>query len=456
MKRPRFWLRWFLFFIIGLIFTQYFLLTWLAPRYLVRLLRSQFGDQVTVDRIDISPSLTVRLRGIHVAGPERGAAFSVQSVLIRPRWVWYSTRLLELDSIKIEQPFLQIKRTAAGTLLWPQAHRLMQAPALGPGKPSLLDDWKVSVGSVTLTDGTVEFFDQGPENTFHLLFDHLSSSVGPVALPLTDDRSSFAVRGAAINQKGDGASFYCSGWAGVKSRDVQFSCQTDPFPLATFEPYFQHSPVIRAYSVTLRSASQWSAKANDLDARIQLELGNLVEGDLSVHGRTVIDVRRLAASGERSLSAELDLVGPLNDPGQWEGALIPGNPPVQKLVEELLERQIKVLRISLIGHHIGVRLASATSADMKDIEAAGKEISEALEILSAPLIYQMPADVAPPFTAERSAVIVMPSAQFVLPPKPKEEPAVSPAEPAPAPVPEKSGPEPATEAPKDSQLPPSP
>ena len=133
-----------------------------------------------------------------------------------------------------------------------------------------------------------------------------------------------------------------------------------------------------------QATSQWTSKNNELEARIQLELGNLVEGDVSIRGTTVLDVQQLVPGELAKLTGEIKITGPLDDPSAWQREFVPGDPQVQELVQLFLERGIDVINIPVGKQTMGVDISPATIEAMSDIQAASEQVEAELEILAVP------------------------------------------------------------------------
>jgi hypothetical protein len=227
---------------------------------------------------------------------------------------------------------------------------------------------------------------------------------------------SFAVRGELVGHSGEAAPVYCSGWVALPAKDLQASCQLEPLALAAFEPYYQQGNVkVRVYNATLKSTSQWLVDSNAFDGRVQMELGNLTEGDVSVHGRTVVDVKKLAAGEAPRLSAELKITGPLDNPTAWRSDFVPGDTVAQQLVRPLLDRGIEMINIPLGERKISVSITPASQATMSSIEEASKQVQQDLEILATPA-----AEPAAPVTAPTEGTPSAPGESAPPSPAPSE------------------------------------
>ena len=419
MKHPQSWLRWFFLFILFIVLSQYALLTLFFPQYAVRIIERLTGGQVTVELAKVSPQLTTLLTGLRATQNSPESAFSIEQIVARPRQLWLVPRLLEIASIAVEPPFTRFTRTQAGTSRWPRMAAQAVAPALSREKQPasrlkqfvnwLRSRWRLKVSTVRFSNGTIEFIDQQPAMPFHLALENITASLGPITFPDDGNPVSFAVRGLLTGYQGRSAPVYCSGWVARKQGNMAFSCQMEPLALSIFDSYFQEYPVIRVYSATVASTGKWSAKANQLDARIRLEMDHLDEGDISVRGHTIFNIKRLAKEGERQLIAEVKLSGQLQDIASWQGEFIPGNAAAENLAEQLLERKIKILQMPVGSHHVGLHVASASEAVIQDGEATSKSVSEALELLAQPVAAEP--ETVPPAAAASEVVPPAPSTQ---------------------------------------------
>jgi hypothetical protein len=395
MKRPNAVLKWLLGVCLVLAAAEFAALTWLAPHYVMWIVERAARGKLTVDGAELSFPLTTTLKGLRLTSNSPDSSLTIQRVAIRPRWISPITKTVWLDAVEVRQPFIRITRTKAGDYMWlslpqPAAPPAESAPSSGDARP-----WRVRIKSLAIVDGTIEYIDWKPSGAFHGVLGHISLDVGPVIIPLGGAGSSswalesapamsVAVRGRFSGAAGHSAPIFCSGWWSLEAKDLQASCQLDPIALAAFEPYFRGPPELRVYAATLGSTSQWTAKTNDFNGRIQLELDHLTEGDVSIRGRNIIDVKKLFANGQRPrLIGEISLVGPLGSPQLWHAALLAGNDQVQQLLKRLLDRGIEVVRVPLLsGRHMPLSLIPSSAATMTTIDKASREVQEALEILA--------------------------------------------------------------------------
>jgi hypothetical protein len=446
MKRPNTLLKWLLGMCLLLAAAEFAALAWLAPYYVMRTIEHAARGTLTIEGAGLSLPLTTTLRGLRLAANTPETSLTIQQAVIRPQWVWPASKTVWLDAVELRQPFIRVTRTKAGALVWPSlpgAHRA-PAPGLGAGPTP----WRVHIASLSIVDGTIEYVDRKPSTAFHGVIEHVSLDLGPVIVPLDGSWASpawsraaatamsFATRGRFVGERGHSAPVFCSGWWSPQARDLQASCRLDEVALAAFEPYFRGPPELRVYATTLTSTSQWTAKANDFNGRIQLQLDNLTEGDLSIRGRTILDVKRLANGGQTpSLTGEISLVGPLDTPSLWHAALLPGNDAVQQLVKRLLDRGVEVIRVPLLSGHMRLSLIPSSEATMTTIDRSSRQVQDALEILTFPPKDLAPAPVplTPAEAAAAAAAHAAPSSETI--PSASSPPPAQPLTPNGAPLP---------------------
>ena len=428
MKRPGRLTTRALLIVLALIAGQYLALAWLVPHPVMRAVERAAGGRLLIGRARLRFPFTTTLAALRLVNNTEAFALSAQRVTITPRWVWFPSKTLWLKSLEVERPLIRVTRTQAGALLWPSLQPAeVDVPAVSS---ALLASWTIHVDSISVVDASIELIDETVAPPFHGLVDHLSIELGPLTISRGDLRAphpsarhvglSFAGRGQVVGYQGQGAPLYCSGWLDPWVNDLQASCQLAPIALAAFEPYYYGPSEVRVYAATLKATTQLSAKANQFTGRIQLELNDLAEGDLSVRGRTIVDVKRLTAGQEPRLSGEMYLAGALDNPGGWHVEFLPGDERVQHLVTRLLDRGVEIIRLALWGYYVRLSLTPSTQTAMMDIETASREVEEALEILAGPPPAETPASSV---EAASPSAVITPGIEAV----PETAPPLSPA-----------------------------
>jgi len=425
--------------LLAIVIGEYIAVTWLAPQYVIRLAERLAGGSLAVNDAHLSFPLTTTFTGVHLISQTPDTLLSAQHVRILPRWFSASTRTLSLKRLDIDRPLLRLIRTEDGTLVWPAWSPSTASRAAAMVSGSLL---RIHIESLRVEDGVIEFVDYKTPTPFHGVLHHVSFVAGPLTIPLGGPQMSFAVRGEVVGHGGEAAPIYCSGWCDIRARDLRASCKLEPLALSAFEPYFQQGPVkIRVYDTTVKSTSQWVARANELEGRLQIERGNIGEGDVSGRGRTVVDVKKLTEGEAPRLSAEFKITGPLDHPRAWRSDFVPGDAQAQQLVKPLLDRGIEIIKIPFGNHTLGVSITSANPDTMSGIEQASQQVERELEIL-APPVPAVPSALASPPAAP--IVEVAPSGPSSV--EAEQHPPASSPEPLAAPVPFSEPPSPAKDA----------
>lgn len=385
MKRPLSWTHWLLLACVAVIAAEYTVISWLAPRYVQYAVEHASGGLLSVGAVRLIFPATVTLSQVRSRANSRDAALSLPQMTVRPRWLALGSQTAAFESVDIYAPFARVTRTAEGTVIWPELSGRLTGDAAQSEDRVLRRGWRIAVNSVRVLDGTLEVIDVAAPQPYHAVLQHVSIVAGPLSRPVGGSQATFAIRGQFVGHGGHAAPLYCSGWVDLSARDLQASCRLEPLVLAAFEPYYQQRRMkVRPYGTTLQATSQWTSKNNELDARIQLELGNLVEGDVSIRGTTVLDVQQLVPGELAKLTGEIKITGPLDDPSAWQREFVPGDPQVQELVQLFIERGIDVINIPVGKQTMGVDISPATIEAMSDIQAASEQVEAELEILAVP------------------------------------------------------------------------
>lgn len=393
MRRPNTWLRWLLLICLLIVLGEYIALTWLAPQYVLRAVARLAGGQLLTGEVALSAPTTTIFKRLRLAGNTPDAALHIHRAITRLTWISLPERTVWFESLELERPVLRVTRTMAGDILWPAVRPPRNPDPVAAAHPrwDVFSSWKLHIASVKIVDGTIELIDDKPPQPFHGVLDHVSLETGAITLPLaaasvSKSGTSFAVRGEVIGDGGHAAPAYCSGWVRVLARDLDASCRLEPLPLAAFEPYFQGKLELRVYDTTLMLTGHWTARANQLSGRTQVQLDHLGDGgELSIRGHALVDARKLAAAGNApTLRGEIVLAGPMDQPQEWHAEFLPGDEQVQQFVRRLLARGVEIVTISLPGFKGRLSITPASQTVMSDITATSREIQDALEILAVP------------------------------------------------------------------------
>jgi len=368
----------------------YVLLAWSLPRYLHYRIRRALDFTAEIGDVQLEFPFTVVLTDVRSMRGWPTTGWYAERIVIRPAAVSWARHLLHLTALEIERPWIRVTRTDDGEVLWPRVDPRAASAQDDEAAPVWRRTWQLVAETADIRNGTLEIIDQQPAKPFHGVVDHLSLMAGPITLPLTLPaalgRMTFAVSAKITGQNGHGAPAYCSGWLDPEARDLEASCRLEPLRLAAFDPYYYEGRLqLRVYESKLEATTRWAARDNALDGRTQLKITDLSEGDLSLRGRTLADVKQLAGGEPPILTGEIKTSGPLDQPQQWSIELVPGNEIVQRLMKPLLVRGIELVPVKIAGQTIKVGIMPATKEIMTEIEETGKEVEKSLEMLTPPL-----------------------------------------------------------------------
>lgn len=378
MKRPVSWPLWVLVLLVLALGAEHALFSWIAPRYVLYLFRAATDGSVAIQSAHLEFPFTTALNQLRWVGNSDEAALTAERMLIRPRWVSFRRREIWLRSVTFEDAFLRLTRRPDGTMALPVV-QVSPPHGVVPGTPGAAA-WTVHVETVKIESGIFEIQDARISRPFHGTIQHIAFVMGPFTMPRADAQTSFALRALAVGDAGHSAPFYCSGGFNAYAKDLQAACRLEPLPLAAFDPYYPSGRIkVRVYDATVSSTSLWQAHANALQGNIQLKMQNLSEGDLSVMGRTILNVP--AVTGGQEVSGAVALTGPLDSPGQWEAHFVPGDQRVEQLLEPLLEHGIQFIRVPFVAVNI---TQPATQDAATEIQKDSQRVEKDLEILATP------------------------------------------------------------------------
>jgi len=364
-------------------------------------LAQRFGTTVQIGTIRVGVPFRLILADVRIGGDTPEIALRIHRIMMTPTWVSWSRRLVWLAALEIDQPFLPVRRTQEGTLVWPSVEALLHGLS-GTSTPpadeqstmwnTIIGGWQTAIHTVQLAGGTIEFTDDKTGQPFQWSLSDLFFIGGPIAEQAASHRIPIAWQGRLVGDRGFAASSYCSGWVHLRPKEFELTCQLQPLRLAAFQPYYQGPTQWLVHHATLTARSHAIAKANQLEGRVQLEIENLSEADVSALG----DIKTPADGSESVLTGEIHLSGPLDRPAEWSFQLVPGNEIVQRLMKPLLSRGGGIVRIKVGTQTIPISFAPATEEALSDQEAVKKQVEEHLAII-APVAPEAP-PVSPPLT----------------------------------------------------------
>lgn len=246
--------------------------------------QAALGPESTIESIGVGFT-GVTVTGLHIKAPADWPAaetLSAERVRISPSLLSALIGRLRVSSITVDKPYLSVLRT--------RDEKLRLLPSLLDAKPAKAKSAKsnepaampeVSVGSIQLNDGVVEFFDASVRRPAHKIrLEQIDLSVRDVVLPALNTRTDIDFSGVLKGVKQDGR-IEVSGWAEIASRDSSIKTQLKSVDLVALQPY-------------LIKASETGVKTGTLDLDMKSDVRNK---QLNAPGKLVISHLDLAASG---------------------------------------------------------------------------------------------------------------------------------------------------------------
>lgn len=218
----------------------------------------------------------VELRDIRIRAPKGWPAqdaLRAARVTVTPDLVGLVSARIHVPRITVAQPYLSVLRTREG--------RMRLLPSLLERKSGGGDGVPVTIGSVVLEDGVLEFFDASVRRPAHRTrLENLQASVGELVLPALAGRTRLKLEGTVKGVRRDGR-LAVQGWAELASRNSEIRTALRGVDLVALEPY-------------LIKASETGVKRGSFD----LDLNSRVRANrLHAPGKATLSDLELRAGG---------------------------------------------------------------------------------------------------------------------------------------------------------------
>ena len=394
MRRRFARVRLFLELLLLLVLLPYAVLIYVFPSWAMRSLRDVAGARLSIGSIRLAPPCTIILTDVWLDKPTPGCAISSHRIVLQPVGISWRHRTILIRELKYEDLRLQFTRTREGTVVWPTmdwtSAETSSAATPAPGPPAhrtteeRASDWQWLIDRILIDRGTITFVDAELPEPFRGSLTDITLAAGPISFPLDPSRMSLAVQGLVVGHQDLEAPLSCSGWIGGDTASFDLACQLEALQLAAFLPYYPPRWQERLERATVKATSHLLAKDSQLEGRIQLQIGDLTDADLTFGRRRLIESQAAEEPFERVLVGELEIAGAVDRPAEWRISLAPGNDIARRLVRPLLARGRRRVPIQLGGQAVSVALTPATEAVMVSIEAAASAVREALTVLIPP------------------------------------------------------------------------
>jgi len=222
-------------------------------------IESALGPESEVGDIVVGMS-AIEIRQIRIAAPKGWPAqdaLRAERVLVRPDLLGLFSARIHVPRIVVERAYVSALRTRDGKFrLLPS---LLEKPAGsgGPAGPSPT----VSIGTVELRDGVLEFFDATVRQPAHKTrLEQLHARVEDLTLPRGAGRTSIKVDGTVKGVQRNGR-LSIDGWAELGTRNSEIATKLQGVDLVALQPY-------------LIKASETGVRRGSLDLRLKSTVRN--------------------------------------------------------------------------------------------------------------------------------------------------------------------------------------
>lgn len=368
-------------------------LFWVLPAYARLAVRDLISDAYLIGGIDFKPPARLILQDVRLSSAPGQAAAGVGRIAIDIEGLDWIKRTVWVGLL-FEEPSVRLWRSESGAVSVP----LHPLRGIRPGGgaydtqeaalPSGVSDWRVRVRTVRVVSGAVEWVDERFPKPYRGLLQHIFLTASPGLHGTAQPPLSFAMHAQWVGLGGHSAPLYCSGWLGVADRNVEASCRLEPIATAAFESYLSRigKVQVRLYEAAVSGTTHWQAYGNRLDGRFQVQLDNLTQGDLSMRGHTILDFATLTRDNGGKLISEIRVMGLLDDPSGWQWECTPGTDLIQQHIRTKYDRAKEVVSFRLLGQKVGLLLVPVSREFVDAIEHASREVRQALEAVSSPLL----------------------------------------------------------------------
>ena len=286
-----------------------------ATRALKDQVRQALGPESEVGEIVVGVS-SIEIRGIRIAAPKGWPspdALRAERVVIRPDLLGLFSSRIHVPNILVDKAYVSVLRGRDGKV------RLL---------PSLLDKKageghsappEVSIGTIELRDGALEFFDASIRQPAHKTrLEQLHARVDDLRVPSLSSRTTIQIDGQVKGVQRHGK-LSITGWAELATRNSEIATKLQGVDLVALQPYLVKASETGVRRGTLDLRLKSTVRKNRLHAPGTVTLTGLELAPASGPFNTFMGVPRqavVAALKDRKgqISIDFTLDGNLDDP----------------------------------------------------------------------------------------------------------------------------------------------
>jgi hypothetical protein len=262
----------------------------------------------------------IELRGVRIRAPQGWPAedaLRAQRVIVTPDIAGLLSARVHVPRIVVEQAYLSVWRTRDGklrllpSLLEKQAQPdAQQAPSSAP---------PVTIGSIELREGVLEFFDASVRQPAHKTrLEQLHMTVDDLAVPALDSRTKITMDGMVKGVQRSGR-LAVGGWAEIAKKNSDISLRLSGVDLIALQPYLVKAAETGVKRGTLDLSLHSTVNKNHLHAPGTVTLNNLELAPQGSGFSTFMGIPRQAVVGalknrNGQIAIQFALDGNLDDP----------------------------------------------------------------------------------------------------------------------------------------------
>ena len=217
---------------------------------------------VSLAKISLNLPFSVKLTGLKI-----GDLFSAEKISFSPNLLGIFAGKILLSGLVVDSPIINLKQSADGKLNLPVLEQKGKQP------PILITSLRIISGKIIFTDQKVS-----PEG-FSVVLNNINLKISKVMLPLTSTDIKFDL--SANIGKPDAeliGSVDAKGWLNFIQKNMQAVFNLKGFDPVYFSPYLGDNFISakKLLSAKVNLSSDLAAQNNDLDAKCNFTLSNLV------------------------------------------------------------------------------------------------------------------------------------------------------------------------------------
>ncbi len=187
---------------------------------------------------------SIELRGVRIRAPQGWPAadtLRAERVVVVPDLLDLLSAKVRVQRITIESAYLSILRTREGHVRLVPSLLETSAGKADKGGKKEATGVPVSVNTIELRDGVVEFFDASIRQPAHKLkLEQINANIGNLSLPGLGGRMSLAVDGTVKGVQRNGK-LNLNGWLELADKNSQLSTKLRGVDMVAFQPYLLKS-----------------------------------------------------------------------------------------------------------------------------------------------------------------------------------------------------------------------